>query len=155
MGSAAKARATKEIFERKTYPAEWTVFHEGDMGYCAWYIESGKVLIFKNGPGGRTPLGALGPGEIFGELALIDDSPRMASAVTMAPSVLVPIARHYVQERIKKADPFISKLLNILVKNVRSITDRHVARVDTAEAVSYVEANRVAVSLDDKAASDR
>lgn len=148
MGATANARSRKRILDRKTYPAEWTVIHQGDTGNCAWYIESGKVSIVQDGPSGRWPLATLGPGEIFGELALIDDSPRMASAITQEPSVLVPIARHYLQERIEKADPFIAKLIRILVQNVRSVTDRQAGSLAPAQPICGGEATPVATPLD-------
>ena len=149
-GMGGKARSTEEVFDRKLYPAEYTLFNEGDNGNCAFYIEAGRVLIVKNGPGGQTPLGILAAGELFGELALIDDAPRMATAITLEPTVLLPIARHYVEKRVKNADPFVSKLLRILVANVRSITDRHVASLDHAKAATDAEAVRIAAELDMK-----
>lgn len=148
MNAAAKARTAEENFDRKLYPGKHTLFHEGDKADCAWYIEAGRVLIFKNGPNGQTPLGVLAAGEIFGELGLIDDAPRMASALTLEPTVLMPIARHYVEDRVKNADPFIAGLLRILVQNVRSITDRHVASLDDAKGITDAEAIRVITSLD-------
>ncbi len=150
MSSTAKARSDKDIFDRRLYAAEHTVFEQGDHGNVAWYIESGKVLIVRDGPAGRIPLGALGAGEIFGEMALIDNSPRMASAVTLEPTVLVPIASRFVEERIEKADPFIGRLLQILVQNVRSITDRHVDGCEFETAVADTEADRVVLSLKGK-----
>ena len=147
MGAPAKARSHDEILNRLQFVANHEIFHEGDKGDCAWLIESGRVLIVKDGRGGPVTLGELGPGEIFGELALIDDAPRMASAVTLDHSVLVPIARHYLQRRLAKADPFIARLLKILVQNVRSITDRHVETLGSRPEVTEAEANRIVESV--------
>ena len=142
MAEVAKARSTEEIFDRKVFPAERTVFDEGDAAQCAWFIETGSVEIVKQRQGDRVLLGVLGPGEIFGELALIDDAPRMATATTLEPSVLVPIARAYLQIRLRKADPFIARLIGILVQNVRSITDRHVESLQPASPITGSDASR-------------
>ncbi len=142
MAEVARARSTEEILDRKVFPAERTVFYEGDEAHCAWFIETGRVEIVKEGPGGRVPLGVLGPGEIFGELALIDDAPRMATAITLEPTVLVPLARKYLQCRLGKADPFIARLIRILVQNIRSITDRHVESLQPTSPISGSKASR-------------
>ena len=143
MADVAKARSTDKFIDRKAFPAERTVFSEGDAGQCAWFIETGRVAIMKQRQGDRVLLGVLGPGEIFGEMALIDDAPRMATATTMEPTVLVPIAREYVQSRIAEADPFIARLIGILVQNVRSITDRHIETLQPMSPNTSIDASRV------------
>ncbi|MFI5308003.1 MAG: cyclic nucleotide-binding domain-containing protein [Polyangiales bacterium] len=58
------------------------VFHEGEMGDKLYLILEGKVRISRNLPGmGEEALAVLGPGESFGEMSLIDDTPRSADAV--------------------------------------------------------------------------
>ena len=142
MSEVAKARSTEKIFDRKVFPAERTVFDEGDAAQCAWFIETGRVEITKERQGDRVLLGVLGPGEIFGEMALIDDAPRMATATTLEPTVLVPIAREYLQNSLGKADPFIARLIRILVQNVRSITDRHVESLQPTSPITGSDASR-------------
>ncbi len=142
MAEVAKARSTKTVFDRKAFPAERTVFNEGDAGQCTWFIETGRVAIMKERLGDRVLLGILGPGEIFAEMALIDDAPRMATATTVEPTVLVPIAREYLQSRLAEADPFIARLITILVQNVRSITDRHIESLEPTPPITGFEAGR-------------
>ena len=57
------------------------VFHEGELGDKLYLILSGKVRISRQLPGmGEEALAVLGPGEAFGEMSLIEDSPRSADA---------------------------------------------------------------------------
>jgi CRP-like cAMP-binding protein len=57
------------------------VFHEGEMGDKLYLILDGKVRISRELPGmGEEALAVLGPGESFGEMSLIDDTPRSADA---------------------------------------------------------------------------
>lgn len=57
------------------------VFHEGEMGDKLYLILEGKVRISRELPGmGEEALAVLGPGESFGEMSLIDDTPRSADA---------------------------------------------------------------------------
>jgi CRP/FNR family transcriptional regulator, cyclic AMP receptor protein len=68
------------------------IFDEGDDGQALYVILSGRVAIVReNDP--RTPLGILEPGQFFGELALLDDSPRMAQARAEENCVLAVLFR--------------------------------------------------------------
>ena len=55
------------------------IFDEGDDGQALYVVLSGRVAIVRQDDQQR-PLGILEPGQLFGELALLDDSPRMAQA---------------------------------------------------------------------------
>ena len=66
-----------------------TVIKEGEQGSSVYIIVGGRARVVKKLPKGKTKiLAELGPGEVFGEMALIDASPRSASVVTLAESVL-------------------------------------------------------------------
>lgn len=68
---------TKEKFKAGDF-----IFFEGDIEAHFYIIESGHVKIFtKNKQGQRVDLARLGPGDTFGEFALIDKGARTASAV--------------------------------------------------------------------------
>jgi CRP-like cAMP-binding protein len=73
---------TDPLFARfgRAYPAGTVLFREGDPGQHMFVIQSGRVRISKDvGPGART-LAVLGPGEFFGEMAILNDKPRTANA---------------------------------------------------------------------------
>ena len=106
------------VLERKIFYAGHKIFAEGDRGDRAYLIQTGHVDIIKN----EMPLAKLGPGELFGEMALVDDKPRMASAVAADDVSLVIISRETFQEKLSKTDPFIRGLLNIFVRNIRNLT---------------------------------
>ncbi len=106
------------VLERKVFFAGQKIFKEGDLGDRAYLIQSGSVEIIKN----EIPLATLGKGELFGEMALIDDQPRMASAVAQSDTAVVVISRDTFREKLAKADPFIRGLLNIFVRNIRNLT---------------------------------
>ncbi|MBW8889424.1 MAG: cyclic nucleotide-binding domain-containing protein [Fibrobacteres bacterium] len=63
---------------REYAPGE-LIISENDAGEAAYYIDSGKVAVFKIAPGGQIHIAHLGPGDIFGEMSMVDDSPRSAS----------------------------------------------------------------------------
>lgn len=107
-----------KVLERKVFYAGQKVFKEGDRGDRAYLIQDGTVEIVKNG----MTLATLAKGELFGEMALVDDQPRMASAVALTDVSVVVISRDAFREKLAKADPFIRGLLNIFVRNIRNLT---------------------------------
>jgi hypothetical protein len=69
-----------EILERRTLKGGDTVFREGEQGSSAFVVQSGEVVITKLIDGEENELATIGVGGIFGEMALIDEQPRMATA---------------------------------------------------------------------------
>lgn len=135
---------TLQPANREVHYAGDVVFEEGASGGRAYLIDKGRVEITTEVDGRRVVLGELGRGEIFGEMALIDDSPRMATATAVEETVLRVIPRQLFHSKLANCDPFVSALLRIFVRNIRSLTHTHVRKV-------LAEADATAESSDDDA----
>ena len=74
--------APDSLFARfgREFPAGATVFSEGESGKTMYVIQSGRVRITKSLPAGSRVLAVLGAGEFFGEMAILNDKPRTATA---------------------------------------------------------------------------
>ena len=106
------------------YPGDY-VFRQGDVGHEAYLIEDGKVEIVKRHTDeSETVIGTVGRGEIFGEMALVDAGPRMASARAAEQTALIVVSERMFQAKLGKADPFLRALLNIFVNHIRTLSDR-------------------------------
>ena len=125
-----KGGTTPEIFVRQVYYPGDVVFEEGAGANCAYFVECGRVSVSKKVGSGDHILGTLGRGSIMGEMALIDDAPRMATVRAVEQTTLMHIDRQRFKEKIEGADPFINKLLRLLVRNIRSVTDQQVAALE-------------------------
>jgi CRP-like cAMP-binding protein len=100
----------------KKYEKEATLFLEGMPGEVLYVVKSGCISIFKKTGSGEIKLVDIGPGEFVGELSLIDDSPRSATARVAADSELVVITRKCFQDMLN-GDPLITaKLLMHFLK---------------------------------------
>lgn len=107
---------------RVYYPGD-RIFEEGAIGDAAFLIQTGKVRIFKTMPSGEVQLGVLGAGSIFGEMAMIDEHPRMASAEALETTTVVFVNRSMFQKKMAETDPFLHSILRLLVRNARSISE--------------------------------
>ncbi|MDA0787736.1 MAG: cyclic nucleotide-binding domain-containing protein [Proteobacteria bacterium] len=99
-----------------------TVFREGDLGAEAYIVESGAVEIRKSvaGQADGKVLGNLTAGAVFGEMALVDDRPRMGTAMCTQDTVLRVIPVDVFESKIQQADPFIRAIVRVLVRNARA-----------------------------------
>lgn len=74
------------VTRRRAFHQAEIIFHRDDPGATLFVIKSGRVRIFISSPEGQeVALAVFGPGEAFGELALLDGQPRSASAVAIEP----------------------------------------------------------------------
>ena len=116
--------AEAKSFERKQFLAGEIILQEGTIGTRAYLIESGAVEISRGYGDKRKVLGKVGPGGIFGELALIDGKGRSADAKAVAETVCLVIPQDIFKEKLEKTDPFIRALIRIMCRNLRNMTDK-------------------------------
>ncbi len=128
--------AVKPVHDRLVFYPGDIVFSQGDEGNWAYLIQSGKIEILCTRPDGSEHcLAVLGPGRLFGEMALLDEAPRMASARAAAITTLVLISNEILQKSLDKAHPLLIELIRNLSNNLRSITRQHLEKA-SAEAAT-------------------
>ena len=120
--------SSPEFLNKKLYRKGEIVFDEGSEGNTAFLIESGSVEVFKTVDGERVSLAHLGKGEMFGEMALIDDSPRMASAQAEGNASIIVIPRAVLDAKLGRSDKFVRGLIKILVANLRNVHQSYMRR---------------------------
>lgn len=109
-------------FQRKTFPDGTVLFKEGDPPNAVYLVESGLVEITIRRPdGGRTVIGTIGKGEMFGEMALLDDQPRMATAQVCMEATLVCIPPEAFRAQMKTVNPVMSRVMLQMAKRLRGL----------------------------------
>lgn len=101
-----------------------TLFSEGDPGDCAYYLESGEVEVSVVRQGSRVVVGRRGPGEMFGEMAVVDGQPRSATVTTVTPSSFVLVTREQMRARLEQADPVVRLCVSLLMDRLRSTLEQ-------------------------------
>jgi CRP-like cAMP-binding protein len=111
--------ATIEIFKNvdeveRFGPGE-VIFSAGDQGECVYVVRSGTVTIEAEG----LPLEELGPGGVFGELALIDSSPRSATARATTACELVALNERAFLFHVSHTPFFALTVMRVLAGRIR------------------------------------
>lgn len=100
------------------------VFQEGSTGLSLYFVSSGRLRITKAVAGGKTrDLAVLGPGEFFGEMALIDEATRTASTIAAGPCVIFELFRgdlgRWVKSNPAQAVQFFAELVHVQSMRLR------------------------------------
>ncbi len=106
--------------EVREYQEGDNIFHEGDRAAEAYVIRSGTVEVVREGPNReRRSIATFSRGDVFGEMALIDDEPRMGSAFATKNTELLVIKRLELMDRLENSDPVVFRLLKTLSQRLR------------------------------------
>ena len=106
--------------QRRTVRAGKAVFRQDDPGSSLYVIESGVVKVQRTSPEGKEViLTILGPGDFFGELALLDGEPRSADAVAKEDTALLVLERDDFLAFLDRAPAVATKLLAALSRRLR------------------------------------
>ena len=129
--------------DRIALPAGTLLFAEGDSGSCAYLIDSGRIEIYLVREGREVVLAVRGPGELVGEMAIIDSLPRSASARITADCELVIVTAEQIAHRVARTDPILRMCLGMVIAKYRET----VAMIDQADRPRFRRAEP-SLSLD-------
>jgi len=99
------------------------IFREGEPGDRAYIVETGLVKITKLVGGKQVILGTIEGNGVFGEMALIDETTRIATAMAVVDTVCIPVPKEAIQRRLANADALVQKLVHVLLANARNLND--------------------------------
>lgn len=122
-----------------TFAAGQEIFKEGDPGNGIYLIKSGRVQISALlGNGERHVFSRLNPGDVFGEMTLLDDQPRSATASAETECVLHFIPREPLVETLKRVPDLVVTLVREISDRLREFNHQYVSKMIQAEQMSVV-----------------
>ena len=122
------------------FPANAVIFREGDAGAEMFIIETGGVDILRNNRI-DDPIANLGPGDFFGEMAILEDQPRFATVRTTADTRLMRIDRSAFAN-------LISSNVEVSIRIMRKLTGRlRRAELRIQELGEIIDTRRMTASL--------
>lgn len=107
----------RSSYEREIRAGE-TVFAVGDRDAHLYVIQVGAIELVREGPLGRHVVARLGPGDFFGELALVKAEPRATLAVAVAPTRVLELDRETLEAMCMAQPEIAMRLIRILVGRV-------------------------------------
>lgn len=116
--------AFQEVMATITLADGEVLFERGDPGDAFYVIESGRIRIFTHDEeGNELTLNTLGAGEAFGELSLVDDRPRSASAAASGSVTLRRLLRDDFLSRVHTSRVLTDRVIRLLSERTRHMTD--------------------------------
>ena len=108
---------TRAGFPLRRYAAGEKIFVQDDEGSSMYVVRSGRVSIMTYG----TVLESVGANGMFGEMALIDGSPRSATAVASEPTEAAPIDKAAFAHLVRQDPEFALRVMRMLAQRIRQM----------------------------------
>lgn len=122
-------RLIEQIASVQQFPKQATIFEQGTQGTKLFLIVSGRVRITRAVAGmGEEALAVLGPGDVFGEMALFDEAPRSADARAHEDCVLLAIPKERFEDLLflhkDLAYEVLWNVIQTLIRRLRATNDK-------------------------------
>jgi uncharacterized membrane protein len=123
LGDGERAALAERLDLLQLSPGQ-SIFNYGDPGNALYIIRSGEVEIFiKNDQGEKIVLETSKPGDIFGEVSLIDNGPRTAWVTAIGHVELLRLDRAHFEDYLREYTPAALNLLSVIARRLRKSDD--------------------------------
>ncbi len=123
--SRAELERISRVAIPRSFPAGVRVFHEGDHSDACYLVRSGDLRVTREHSDGRAiALATLGPGDIFGELAMLDGQARSASVETLSDAELLALGAADFRRLLAEHSQISVKLIAALTRRLRETNER-------------------------------
>ena len=119
-----EVEALVRVTEMKTYPAGYTLCHEGALEHVFYIVAEGQAAITKQlGPAEQRVLAMRGAGEFFGEMALIERQPRSATITTLVETTVLEISEEVFNQFLEHSPSMALSMIRRLTANTRATNE--------------------------------
>lgn len=112
----------RRVAAARTYPADTILIHQGQTEHTFYVIEDGRVVVLRRTEdGGEQTLNTLGPRHSFGEMALLDDNPRLATIRTLSETRVLEITADSFRELLRHDPDLAVHITRRILANLRTL----------------------------------
>ena len=117
----------RQVANRQEYPPNTILCHQGEVEHVFYVVVSGNVAITKVMEDGQERiLNMVGKNGYFGEMGLIDDSPRAANCVTITPTTVLEVTEERFDEFVQNSPALANLLLQRILSNARNLDNIYI-----------------------------
>lgn len=110
-----------QIEEYQSFAKGQIIFQEGEPGDRLYIIAQGQADILVKGQ----VLETVGPGDILGEMALVDDEPRSAMVIARTDCLLTRISRQHFLTLVQRTPAFALQVMRVMAQRLRRANERY------------------------------
>lgn len=145
-GLSADLRALAPGSKARVFSPRQVIFSAGDPGDGFHLVIAGRVQIsVAVGPAESRPLAAIGPGDFFGEMAVVDDAPRSATATAEVLTRTLFVERSRLWKQLERQPGLALRIIRAFSARMRSLNQKYVEEIIQAERLAMV--GRFATSI--------
>ncbi len=112
----------RQVAKRVEYPPNTTLCHQGEVEHVFYVVVKGNVAVVRVLESGEERiLNMVGRNGYFGEMGLIDDSPRAANCITLTPTTVLEVTEEAFDSFVKNSPPLANLLLQRILSNARNL----------------------------------
>lgn len=142
-----------KVFKRieRSYRTGEVIFEQGQPSDGIYSVKLGKVSVYKTQPGPSGPvdieLVRLGPGSLFGEMGMLDQTNRDASVKAVEYTECIIITKDMFETQMNNLPPWVVNFIKILISRLRTTNEKLVATMKMLEAHGFSEAGDVGSAI--------
>lgn len=125
----------------RNYSPGQVIFRENTPGKTAYIIKEGKVEFSSQKNDNKTIFGSLGRGTCFGEIAILFNSKRSATATAVEPTILYEVDEKYLKEDIEKSSVLIKGILRTTTKRLMEVSkcaSKNESKIDLKVSCAHI-----------------
>jgi CRP/FNR family cyclic AMP-dependent transcriptional regulator len=145
----------RALARQQRYPARTVIVAQGDESSDLFLVVDGRLRVSSsNANGDEVVLSIMGPGDVFGEMALLDGEPRSATVTTLEACQLLVIEARAFHALLRRMPALSASLMKVMARRIRDLTDRtqdvalldvesHLAKIVLALAGRFGDHSRI------------
>ncbi len=132
--------AIKQSMQERSFTSEQPIFKEGDAGDGIYVVKSGRVelSVVVGREGERRVFAQEGPGALFGEMAIVDNQPRSASAIAREDTLVYFVPRDAMLTAMGGSPAFTTSLMQGITQRLREFNRQYIDEVLQTERLALV-----------------